>query len=65
MQVIVNGERTEVAATDLRGLLDELDYDGTHVAVAVNSHVVPRARWAVTNLESGDEIEIITPRQGG
>jgi sulfur carrier protein len=65
MQVIVNGERTEVTATNLRGLLDELDYDGTHVAVAVNSHVVPRARWAATTLESGDEIEIITPRQGG
>ena len=65
MHVIVNGERTEVAATDVRGLLDELDYDGAHVAVAVNTHVVPRARWASTGLQSGDEIEIITPRQGG
>lgn len=64
MQVIVNGERTEVAATNLRGLIEELDYDG-HVAVAVNTHVVPRARWSATNLEAGDEIEIITPRQGG
>jgi sulfur carrier protein len=65
MQVIVNGERTEVAATNLRGLIDELDYDGTHVAVAVNTHVVPRARWTATNLETGDEVEIISPRQGG
>ena len=64
MHVIVNGERTEVAASNLRGLLDELDYD-SHVAVAVNTNVVPRARWAKTDLESGDEIEIITPRQGG
>jgi sulfur carrier protein len=44
---------------------DELDYDGTHVAVAVNAHVVPRARWTATNLETGDEVEIISPRQGG
>jgi sulfur carrier protein len=65
MQVIVNGERIEVAANDLRSLIDELDYDATHVAVAVNTHVVPRARWAATNLETGDEIEIISPRQGG
>jgi sulfur carrier protein len=65
MQVIVNGERTEVAATNLCGLIDELDYDGTHVAVAVNAHVVPRARWTATNLETGDAIEIISPRQGG
>lgn len=65
MQVIVNGERTEVTATSLRGLIEELDYDSGHVAAAVNAHVVPRARWAATNLETGDEIEIISPRQGG
>ena len=65
MLVIVNGERTEIAATDLRGLLGELDYAGTHVAIAVNYHVVPRIRWAETALNNGDQIEIITPRQGG
>ena len=65
MLVIVNGERTEIAASDLRGLLGELDYAGTHVAIAVNYRVVPRARWAEIALNSGDQIEIITPRQGG
>lgn len=65
MLVIVNGERTEIAATDLRGLLGELDYPGTHVAIAVNYQVVPRARWDETALNSGDQVEIITPRQGG
>ena len=65
MLVIVNGERTEIAATDLRGLLGELDYPGTQVAIAVNYQVVPRARWGETALNSGDQVEIITPRQGG
>ncbi len=65
MHVIVNGERTEITATDLGGLLNEMDYDGAYVAIAVNAHVVPRARWAETALVSGDQIEIITPRQGG
>jgi sulfur carrier protein len=65
MHVIVNGERREIAATDLGSLLSELDYEGAHVAIAVNYHVVPRARWADTALASGDQIEIITPRQGG
>lgn len=65
MLVIVNGERTEIAATDLRGLVGELGYPGTHVAIAVNYQVVPRARWGETALNSGDQIEIITPRQGG
>jgi sulfur carrier protein len=27
--------------------------------------VLPRSRWAQTALKNGDEIEIITPRQGG
>ena len=67
MHVIVNGERTEIAATDLDGLLGELDYEGTHMSpIAVNYHVVPRARWARDCARtSGDQIEIITPRQGG
>jgi sulfur carrier protein len=46
-------------------LLGELDYEGTHFAVAVNYDVLPKSRWAETQLKSGDEIEIITPRQGG
>jgi sulfur carrier protein len=65
MLVIVNGERTEVSATDLRGLLCKLDYASTHVAIAVNYQVVPRARWDDIALSGGDQIEIITPRQGG
>ncbi|ABD87719.1 sulfur carrier protein ThiS [Rhodopseudomonas palustris] len=65
MRVIVNGEHAEVAAARVDALLSELDYAGSHVAVAVNFEVVPRTKWAETPLNSGDEIEIITPRQGG
>jgi sulfur carrier protein len=65
MQVIVNGEPREVHATHVDALLGELDYQGTHVAVAVNYDVVPRGRWAETALKDGDSVEILTPRQGG
>ena len=65
MQVIVNGERREIAAQTLDALLSELDYESTHVAIALNLDVLPKSRWADTMLKSGDEIEIITPRQGG
>lgn len=65
MQVIVNGERTEVEATNLRDLLEEFDFDGSHVAVTVNTHTVPRARWAATNLETGDEIAVTSPHRAG
>ena len=65
MRVIVNGEEREIAAADLGALLGELDYEGTHFAIALNYDVVPKSRWAETQIKSGDEIEIITPRQGG
>ena len=65
MRVIVNGEHREVTSTRLDALLGELDYEGTHFAVAVNYDVLPKSRWAETPLKTGDEIEIITPRQGG
>jgi sulfur carrier protein len=65
MLVIVNGERKEVSASTLTGLLGEMEFEGTHMAIAVNYQMVPRGRWKETPLNNGDQIEIITPRQGG
>ncbi|WP_213769565.1 sulfur carrier protein ThiS [Bradyrhizobium sp. dw_78] len=65
MRVTVNGEPVEITSQRIDALLGELDYEGTHFAIALNYDVVPKSRWAETALKSGDEIEIITPRQGG
>ena len=65
MRVIVNGEPREIRASRVDALLDELDYQGSHFAIAVNYDVLPKSKWAETPLKNGDEIEIITPRQGG
>jgi sulfur carrier protein len=65
MHLIINGEQREVSSVSVDALLAELDYEGTHFAIALNYDVVPKSRWAETQLKSGDEIEIITPRQGG
>jgi len=65
MRVTVNGEPREIASQSVDALLSELEYEGTHFAIAVNYDVVPKSRWAQTPLNNGDEIEIITPRQGG
>jgi sulfur carrier protein len=65
MRVIVNGEQREIAAASVDGLLSELEYEGTYFAIALNYDVLPKSRWAQTPLKNGDEIEIITPRQGG
>ena len=65
MRVIVNGEQREISSARIDALLAELEYEGTHFAIALNFDVLPKSRWAETALKSGDEIEIITPRQGG
>jgi sulfur carrier protein len=65
MRVTVNGEPREIASSHVDALLGELEYEGTHFAIALNFDVLPKSRWAQTPLKTGDEIEIITPRQGG
>jgi sulfur carrier protein len=65
MRVTVNGEEREITSARVDALLTELDYEGPHFAIALNYDVVPKSRWAETALKAGDEIEIITPRQGG
>ena len=65
MVLTINGERQEVAATTIPALLRELEYDGEFLVVAVNYDVVQRRRWDEVALKAGDEIEIVTPRQGG
>ncbi|MCA1454321.1 sulfur carrier protein ThiS [Bradyrhizobium sp. BRP22] len=65
MRVIVNGEPREIRAASVDALLAELEYEGSHFAIALNYDVLPKSRWAETALKAGDEIEIITPRQGG
>jgi len=65
MRVIVNGEPREISASRVDALLSELEYEGTHFAIALNYDVLPKSRWAATPLKNGDEIETITPRQGG
>ena len=65
MRVTVNGEQRDITSARIDSLLSELDYEGTHFAIALNYDVLPRSRWSETPIKNGDEIEIITPRQGG
>ena len=65
MVLTVNGERQELDVSSVAALLAALGYEGDFYAVAVNQQVVRRAKWAETPLAEGDQIEILTPRQGG
>ena len=65
MIVKINGEAQDVRAQTLAALLDELDYGDATVATALNQNFVRKKDRADTKLEDGDEVEILTPRQGG
>ena len=42
-----------------------LDPEQTGIAVAVNLSVVPRGDWEKVEIQTGDEVDVITARQGG
>ncbi len=65
MQITLNGKPCEVRADTLAALLAELEYEDAAVATARNRDVVRRKDRAQTKLAEGDEIEILTPKQGG
>ena len=63
----LNGKSEPLAAATLEALLAEkaLDTGQRGIAVALNGAVVPRAAWAATPLQPGDNVEIVRARQGG
>lgn len=65
MNIRVNGAPLQVEATTLAALLRELDYEDAAVATALNQTFVRRVDRGGTALNEGDEVEILTPRQGG
>lgn len=65
LAVTVNGERRHARSTTLATLLEELGYGGQKVATALNGSFVASRMRAETRLSSGDEIEVVAPRQGG
>lgn len=69
MEIKVNGEARTWAAPSM-SLYDVLkamgmDPELTGIAVALNLSVVRRDQWPETTVRSGDEVEIISARQGG
>ena len=61
----MNGTQQDVQACDLAHLLVELEYEDAVVATALNQTFVRAKDRAATALKEGDEVEILTPRQGG
>ncbi|TLY15181.1 MAG: sulfur carrier protein ThiS [Nitrospirae bacterium] len=66
MQILVNGERREVAVgTTVGDLLRELEIRPDRVAVEVNLEVLDRQEFTHRGLREGDRVEIISFMGGG
>lgn len=64
-EIFVNGLSVKTSAARLDELVAERELAGRRVATALNGEFIPEARRASTELNAGDRIEIVSPRQGG
>ena len=68
MTVLVNGQQMVMAAgSTVSDVVRQLGHDPSRpgVAAAVDGVVVPRSRWALTELTDDQQVEVLTAVQGG
>jgi thiazole synthase len=66
MKIQINGEpHTFEGTLSLSSLLEQLRIKSDRVAVELNREIVPRDRWAATQLGDGDRLEIVHFVGGG
>jgi thiamine biosynthesis protein ThiS len=66
MTIVLNGDRVDISGPlTLSGLLVQLGVDARRVAVEHNLNVVKRANYDTTQIQEGDQIEIVNFVGGG
>ena len=66
LKLIVNGQPQELTeACPLGQALEGLGYQGRRFAVAVNGDFVPRHQYNDYQLKGGENLEVLSPMQGG
>ena len=66
IQFSVNGQPRQLEpGANIQRLLDELELAGKRVAVEKNGEIIPRSRFADTQLADGDTLEIVVAVGGG
>lgn len=65
MKITVNAAPHEVSTSTLDALLAELGYTDKSVATALNGAFIPKHARGDTAIKKGDQIEILSPMQGG
>lgn len=66
MQLLINGEPYRLdEPISLHHLMDRLGYEQNSVAVALNGRFIPRHQYVACMLEDAQELEVVSPMQGG
>ncbi len=66
IQLSVNGQQRQLEpSANIERLLQVLELAGKKVAVEKNGEIVPRSRYADTQLADGDSLEIVVAVGGG
>jgi thiamine biosynthesis protein ThiS len=65
MNLIINGESHAHSALTLTALVEQLGMKPDRVAIELNREIVPRDRWPQTELNDGDQLEIVHFVGGG
>ena len=66
MKITINGEERDFAClSTLSGLVEQLGMKPDRIAVELNRELIPRERWAETQLSEGDRLEIVHFVGGG
>lgn len=66
MKVIVNKKQVEIEkAINIYELLELLNVNSSHCAVAIGNKVIKKTQWSETQLKEADEITIINATCGG
>lgn len=65
MKVIINGELREVVSTNLKEIIESLNFDIHRYVFVVNGEILPKSKVSETTIKENDEIEILTIMGGG
>ncbi len=66
MQLLINGEPYQVEEPiSLHHLIEKLGYERKSIAVALNGRFVPKHQYISCLLEDAQELEVVSPMQGG
>lgn len=66
MNLTVNGKALSIEGVgNVVELIERLGFDRRYIAIALNKCFLASELYATTVLEDGQEIEIVTPMQGG